>query len=303
MLGSTTATGTTDAAGGASALMQVVGAPGVRTLASSFAGDAAWKSSTASTALHGLQGGLHRHPRRHPAGDHGRGAVTVTYTADLAEEADGTSPARSPGAPSPSSAWTGDDLHGDGLGDRSGPGPRDVHGDAAGRRPSGRGDRDVGDVLGVSASVLSRWRHRLQAHVGRRVGSHGDAFGFQVRPARRRCAPAEPGGARRSLGRRHRARGLRLDEVTSAHDVVRRATRRCAQARTVPGGVTATVTSSRPHDQRPRRDAKRTRPARVCEPRHRRPPHPRATCRPSSVTGSVIHSPRHDPGTPARPRT
>jgi alpha-tubulin suppressor-like RCC1 family protein len=90
VLGSATASGTTDGSGGATALIQVIGAPGPRTLQSSFAGNASWTASNVSTpftvakesftiALGGTQ-----------VVTTSSASAPVTYTADLAEETDGT---------------------------------------------------------------------------------------------------------------------------------------------------------------------------------------------------------------------
>jgi hypothetical protein len=90
VIGGSTASSTTDAAGGAGALMQLTGTPGVRTLQTSFAADAASRASTTSTsftvnkeAFTVTLGGTQLVTTSGTS-------ATVTYAADLAEEVDGT---------------------------------------------------------------------------------------------------------------------------------------------------------------------------------------------------------------------
>ena len=90
LLGSATATGVTDASGGAGALIPVTGTPRTAALTASFAGDAAYTSATASTsfliAREGFSVSLGGTRLVTTTGT----TATVTYTAELAEEADGT---------------------------------------------------------------------------------------------------------------------------------------------------------------------------------------------------------------------
>jgi alpha-tubulin suppressor-like RCC1 family protein len=191
VLGSATASGATDGSGGASGLVQVTGSTGSRTLASSFAGDAAYQSSSASTpftvapeAFTVTLGGTQLVTT---AGT----SATVTYTADLAEESDGTVAAQLAGTPVTFRRLDGSTVC---TGTASPTVPGQARATCTASQPVGAlpvvvsatsaaytGPMSVGVVTVANAGT------GLSSGAGRAAG---DAFGFQAKPAPKKGSPS-----------------------------------------------------------------------------------------------------------------
>lgn len=191
LLGSASASGITDAGGGAGALIPVTGSPRTAALQTSFAGDSAYTSATAPAsflvAREGFSVGLGGTQLVTTTGT----TATVTYTADLAEESDGTFVGSLSGTPVTFKRLDGTTVC---TASASETGPGRARASCSASQPVGplpvvvsASNAAYAGLASVGVATVAKTGTGFASGAG---SVQGDAFGFQAQPAPRKGVPS-----------------------------------------------------------------------------------------------------------------